>query len=61
MISFSRTLAEEIGPRKVYNVFPGATATRMTGFHGDPPEKVAESIVLLPGVNTLCRTGEMSR
>ncbi|HHT75053.1 MAG: SDR family oxidoreductase [Methanomassiliicoccaceae archaeon] len=47
MISFSRTLAEEIGPRKVYNVFPGATATRMTGFHGDPPEKVAESIVLL--------------
>ena len=47
LIAFTRTLAEEIEPRKAYNVFPRATATRMTRFHGDPPELVAETIVSL--------------
>lgn len=47
VIAFTRTLAEEIAPRKAFNVFPNATATRMTDFHGDPPEAVAEAIVRL--------------
>jgi len=47
IIAFTRTLADEIGPRRAYNVFPNATATRMTNFHGDPPEEVAEAIVRL--------------
>jgi len=47
LIAFTRTLAEEIDPRKAYNVFPRATATRMTNYHGDPPELVADTIVSL--------------
>ncbi|NLK25103.1 MAG: SDR family oxidoreductase [Euryarchaeota archaeon] len=47
VIALTHTLVEEIGPRKVYNVYPGATATRMTNFQGDPPEEVAEVIVRL--------------
>lgn len=47
LISFTRTLAEEISPLKAYNVFPRTTATRMTHFQGEPPEHVAETILML--------------
>ncbi|NLI73989.1 MAG: SDR family oxidoreductase [Euryarchaeota archaeon] len=47
LASFSRTLAEEISPRKVYNILPRTTSTQMTNFYGDPPELVAETIVML--------------
>ena len=43
---FVRSLAREIDI-PVYAVMPGQTATRMTDFQGDPPEKVAEVIVNL--------------
>lgn len=42
---FSQALAQELNKVKVYVVNPGMTATRMTGFRGDPPEKVAEVIL----------------
>ena len=57
LIAFTRTLAKEIEPRKAYNVFPRATATRMTDFHGDPPELVAEAIVDLARGNYLVPNG----
>lgn len=47
IISFTKTLAMELEPVKVYNVIPGETATRMTDFEGDPPEEVAEVTVRL--------------
>jgi NAD(P)-dependent dehydrogenase (short-subunit alcohol dehydrogenase family) len=57
LISFTRTLAEEIEPMKAYNVFPRTTATQMTNFHGDPPEKVAETILLLARGDYLAPNG----
>ncbi|HEY3418945.1 MAG TPA: SDR family oxidoreductase [Methanomassiliicoccales archaeon] len=41
---FTRSLAQEEKRLKVYTIYPGYTATHMTGFHGDPPEKVADLI-----------------
>lgn len=41
---FTRSLAREERHLKVYTVYPGGTATQMTGFRGDPPERVAEVI-----------------
>jgi 3-oxoacyl-[acyl-carrier protein] reductase len=38
---FTRSLAREERALNVYTVYPGGTATQMTGFRGDPPEKVA--------------------
>lgn len=42
---FTQSIAEERRDLGVYIVNPHATATRMTGFTGTPPEKVAEVIV----------------
>jgi NAD(P)-dependent dehydrogenase (short-subunit alcohol dehydrogenase family) len=41
---FTRSLAREERGLKVYTVYPGGTATQMTGFRGDPPGKVADLI-----------------
>ena len=42
---FSQSLAEEVEDVKIFTLMPGPTATRMTGFKGDPPERVAEVMV----------------
>lgn len=42
---FTQALAHELPKIKVYSVNPSSTATRMTNFRGDPPEKVAEIIL----------------
>ena len=41
---FTRSLAQEERNLKVYTIYPGYTATQMTGFHGGSPEKVADLI-----------------
>jgi len=41
---FTRSLAQEEKDLKVYTVYPGYTATHMTGYHGGPPEEVADLI-----------------
>ena len=41
---FTLSLAKEEKGLKVYTVYPGGTATQMTGYRGDPPERVAEVI-----------------
>jgi short-subunit dehydrogenase len=44
---FTQALALELSPGiRTYCVNPGMTATRMTDFRGDPPEKVAGVIIL---------------
>lgn len=44
--AFTAALAQELpGGIRIYTVYPGTTATRMTGFGGKEPEKVAEIIV----------------
>lgn len=42
---FTQSLAQELSDINVYSVNPGMTATRMTNYRGDPPEKVAEVVV----------------
>ncbi len=42
---FTQAIAQELRHIKVYSVNPGTTATRMTGFAGTSPEKVAEIIL----------------
>jgi len=42
---FTQALAIELKKIKVYNVNPGTTSTRMTGFTGVHPSKVADLIV----------------
>ena len=42
---FTRALALDLKNIKIFTVNPGLTATRMTGYAGVPPEKVAEVIV----------------
>jgi NAD(P)-dependent dehydrogenase (short-subunit alcohol dehydrogenase family) len=42
---FVQSMAKERPDLRVYAVNPGETATRMTGFTGDPPEKVAQVIL----------------
>ncbi len=42
---FTQAIAQELRSINVYSVNPGTTATRMTGFHGTKPEKVAEVIL----------------
>jgi uncharacterized protein len=45
--AFTAALAQELpGGIRIYTVYPGTTATRMTGYGGKDPEKVAELIVL---------------
>jgi 3-oxoacyl-[acyl-carrier protein] reductase len=46
VLEFVRSLAKEIDI-PIFAVMPGQTATRMTNFEGDPPEKVAGVIVTL--------------
>ncbi|MGD0817414.1 MAG: SDR family oxidoreductase [Methanomassiliicoccales archaeon] len=41
---FTRSLAQEEKGMKIYTVYPRGTATQMTGYHGDPPDKVADLI-----------------
>jgi NAD(P)-dependent dehydrogenase (short-subunit alcohol dehydrogenase family) len=41
---FTRSLAKEEKDLKVYTIYPGYTATHMTGYQGDLPEKVADLI-----------------
>ena len=41
---FTRSLAQEEKGLKIYTVFPRGTSTQMTGYRGDPPEKVADVI-----------------
>lgn len=41
---FTQALAKEIPRLKIYSVNPGMTSTKMTGFKGVPPEKVAKII-----------------
>jgi 3-oxoacyl-[acyl-carrier protein] reductase len=43
--AFTAALSREVGNIDVFTVLPKETATRMTHFHGDPPELVAEVIV----------------
>lgn len=42
---FTQALAKELPQLKIFAVNPGQTATRMSGFRGAPPEKVAEVIL----------------
>jgi 3-oxoacyl-[acyl-carrier protein] reductase len=42
---FTQALAQELPDRKVYCVNPGSTATRMTDFHGVPPQEIANIIL----------------
>lgn len=42
---FTQALAKELPQLKIFAVNPGQTATRMSGFRGVPPEKVAEVIL----------------
>lgn len=42
---FTQTMAQELNDIRVFSVNPGSTATRMTNYHGTPPEKVAEIIL----------------
>jgi len=43
---FTQALAIELPEKiKIYSVNPGMTKTRMTGFRGDPVDKVAQIIV----------------
>jgi NAD(P)-dependent dehydrogenase (short-subunit alcohol dehydrogenase family) len=41
---FTRTIAQEETALRIYTVYPGGTATQMTGFQGEPPAKVADVI-----------------
>jgi NAD(P)-dependent dehydrogenase (short-subunit alcohol dehydrogenase family) len=41
---FTRSLAQEETGLKIYTVYPSRTATQMTGYRGDPPDKVADVI-----------------
>jgi NAD(P)-dependent dehydrogenase (short-subunit alcohol dehydrogenase family) len=41
---FTRSLAREEGGLKIYTVYPDRTATQMTGYRGESPERVAEVI-----------------
>jgi uncharacterized protein len=44
--AFTAALAQELpGGIRIYTVYPGTTATRMTGYGGKAPERVAEIIV----------------
>ncbi|MEW6419590.1 MAG: SDR family oxidoreductase [Nitrospirota bacterium] len=42
---FTQALAQEISIPKIYAVNPDMTKTRMTGFHGRPPEQVAQIVL----------------
>lgn len=41
---FTRSLAQEEKALKVYTIYPNRTATQMTGYRGEPPQKVAEVV-----------------
>ncbi|MBU7019285.1 MAG: SDR family NAD(P)-dependent oxidoreductase [Theionarchaea archaeon] len=46
LAAFTAALSQELpGGIRIYTVYPGTTATRMTGYGGKAPERVAEIIV----------------
>lgn len=54
---FTQSIAKELPYLDVFTVNPGMTATRMTNFHGTPPEKVAEVIVHAAGGDFRAESG----
>jgi NAD(P)-dependent dehydrogenase (short-subunit alcohol dehydrogenase family) len=58
---FIESLAQELWGVDAYTVIPGVTATRMTNYRGDPPERVAEVLVALARGEYNVRSGEEIR